>query len=275
MLISQIIIGERVRKDMGDLQEMAESIKRNGLILPVAVRRDRLLIDGERRIRAATLLGWKEIRAVVGNPEDFLSAENDANSMRKDWTPMEKLSMGEQIEEAHRKKIEAQKHVLAVAAGRKSGEKRTGKATARSNEPPVEPAGESGAAAAQGLGMSKTTYYRTKAVAEAAQSNPEKFGDLARRLESGEPVNGLYDEMKSRKDTKAKKPRHAMNRKKRYLNHTDSLQKISWSLAGVSLGLQDIKGESLDPEKARKILEEIHENIRRITNAIRKLSREV
>jgi ParB family chromosome partitioning protein len=52
-LISEIKIGTRHRKDMGDLDGLAESMRLCGLIQPVAIRPDNVLVAGERRIRAA------------------------------------------------------------------------------------------------------------------------------------------------------------------------------------------------------------------------------
>jgi ParB family transcriptional regulator, chromosome partitioning protein len=59
--IAEIRIGKRIRKDMGDVQSLAESIEDLGLLHPVLVTPDGLLLSGERRLRAAKLLGWTEI----------------------------------------------------------------------------------------------------------------------------------------------------------------------------------------------------------------------
>lgn len=55
---------ERQRRELTNLDELAESLKLNGLIEPILVTRDELvLIAGERRIAAAKLLGWTHIAA--------------------------------------------------------------------------------------------------------------------------------------------------------------------------------------------------------------------
>jgi ParB/RepB/Spo0J family partition protein len=59
------------------LQELADSMREQGLIEPIIVRPHNggfQLIAGERRFRAAKLLGWKDIRAEVC-PMDDLEAE--------------------------------------------------------------------------------------------------------------------------------------------------------------------------------------------------------
>ena len=59
-----------------ELESLAQSIRENGLLQPVTVRRERgayYLIAGERRLRACKLAGLKEIPALVTDcpPEDL------------------------------------------------------------------------------------------------------------------------------------------------------------------------------------------------------------
>ncbi len=81
--------------EMDELAQLAESIKRNGMLQPVLVRRkaDGLfeLIVGERRYRAAKLAGLKSIPAVVRNTSDEQSMELALveNLQREDLNPME------------------------------------------------------------------------------------------------------------------------------------------------------------------------------------------
>ena len=53
-----IKVGPRIRKDLGDIQGLADSISRIGLIQPVIIDRENNLIAGERRYRAMELLKW-------------------------------------------------------------------------------------------------------------------------------------------------------------------------------------------------------------------------
>jgi ParB family chromosome partitioning protein len=66
MAIRDIRVGtKRIRKDMGDLAGLAESMKELGLLQPVVVFPDGRLILGERRLRAAKLLGWERIPVTI------------------------------------------------------------------------------------------------------------------------------------------------------------------------------------------------------------------
>lgn len=59
--IDKIIVNDRIRKDFGDIQELADDIKENGLINPPVVNKGYELLAGERRLRACKMLGWPQI----------------------------------------------------------------------------------------------------------------------------------------------------------------------------------------------------------------------
>ena len=79
-----------------DLAELQESLKASGLLQPITVRRrpgkDGFeLIAGERRLRAATKLGWKEIPAIIKEIDDktILTMALVENLQRTDLNPIE------------------------------------------------------------------------------------------------------------------------------------------------------------------------------------------
>ena len=59
--IDSIFIKDRVRHDLGDIDELCNSIKEVGLIQPIVVTRDLRLVAGERRLRALQRLGIKSL----------------------------------------------------------------------------------------------------------------------------------------------------------------------------------------------------------------------
>ncbi|MHB8368249.1 MAG: ParB/RepB/Spo0J family partition protein [Leptospirales bacterium] len=76
------------------LEELAESIGRHGLLHPVIVvkRNDQFtLVSGERRLRAAEKLGWKEIEAVIREftDQELLEIALVENLKRSDLNPLE------------------------------------------------------------------------------------------------------------------------------------------------------------------------------------------
>jgi ParB family chromosome partitioning protein len=56
-LIADIVIGRRHRKDMGDINGLARSMREVGLLHLPVVTSDGILIAGERRLAAARALG--------------------------------------------------------------------------------------------------------------------------------------------------------------------------------------------------------------------------
>ncbi len=80
-----------------DLKELQESLQSSGLLQPVTVRPASKggtgyeLIAGERRLRAATNLGWTTISAVVKdlNDQDLLTLALIENLQRTDLNPVE------------------------------------------------------------------------------------------------------------------------------------------------------------------------------------------
>lgn len=61
MNISDIIIKERQRKGILDVEDLASSIKRIGLIHPIVVDSEGVLLAGERRLTAVKQLGWVDV----------------------------------------------------------------------------------------------------------------------------------------------------------------------------------------------------------------------
>src|SRR5262245_25868617 len=85
--IDAIAVGERHRRDMGDIASLAASMAELGLLQAIGVQPDGLLIWGERRLQAAKLLGWTDIEAKIINIDSIARGEFAENAYRKDFTP--------------------------------------------------------------------------------------------------------------------------------------------------------------------------------------------
>jgi ParB family chromosome partitioning protein len=79
-----------------ELEELEASLKATGLLQPITVRRPPVgggyeLIAGERRLRAATRLGWTEIPAILREIDDrtLLTLALVENLQRSDLNPLE------------------------------------------------------------------------------------------------------------------------------------------------------------------------------------------
>ena len=59
--VTDIIVGKRHRLDLGDIDALARSIAEVGLLHPIPIRPDCILIAGVRRLAACKTLGWQDI----------------------------------------------------------------------------------------------------------------------------------------------------------------------------------------------------------------------
>ncbi|MBU1932524.1 MAG: ParB/RepB/Spo0J family partition protein [Candidatus Omnitrophica bacterium] len=88
--------------DKDTLKDLTSSIKEKGLIQPVLVRykdNEYELITGERRFRAAKMLNFKEIPAIVKNVSDLDSLELSIieNVQREDLNPIDQAKAYKQL----------------------------------------------------------------------------------------------------------------------------------------------------------------------------------
>jgi ParB family chromosome partitioning protein len=89
MDIDKIRVRKRVRKNLGDLTSLMESMKRYGLLSPIVINSRHELIAGQRRLVAATRLGWRNIMVRVVDDIDVvdeLEIEIDENTQRKNFS---------------------------------------------------------------------------------------------------------------------------------------------------------------------------------------------
>lgn len=97
MKIDLITIEGRARIDFGDLETLAASIKREGLLYPPIIERDsNRLVDGERRLKACKLLGMEdiEVRFIDELPPNRRKLlELESNLRRKSFTWDEELDL--------------------------------------------------------------------------------------------------------------------------------------------------------------------------------------
>jgi protein gp37 len=98
--IRSIKIGERHRKDMGNLAALAESIHEHGLLQPIGITKDHRLVFGERRLRACQdILQWDGIPAQIVDVQSIIEGEYAENELRKNFTPSERVAIAKEIEQ--------------------------------------------------------------------------------------------------------------------------------------------------------------------------------
>ena len=90
--ISDIKIKKRVRKDLGNLDTLKDSLRNYGLMNPITINQNHELIAGERRLQAAKELGWEKINCNIVdgiNEVEELEMEIEENNQRKEFTDEE------------------------------------------------------------------------------------------------------------------------------------------------------------------------------------------
>lgn len=200
--IKEIVVGSRIRKDIGDISGLTDNIKEIGLLHPIVIDEKNHLIAGQRRMSACLKLGWKTIPVRVLNLDDLLhqKAEASENLFRLDLSPAEKeLAATALIERIERPAAEERQR-----EGRK-GQGGRGKEGGRGKKKPFSqtlakgfPTREQHARraddrAGKAVGLSRTTLRKIKEIREAAEEEPEHFQPFYEALqEKGAKVEKVY-----------------------------------------------------------------------------------
>jgi ParB-like chromosome segregation protein Spo0J len=96
--ISDIKVGQRFRKDLGDIKSLVKSIQEIGLLHPVVICQNDELIVGARRLEAYQRLGYTEIPIHRIDLINILKGEFHENAIRKGFTISERVAILEEIE---------------------------------------------------------------------------------------------------------------------------------------------------------------------------------
>jgi N6-adenosine-specific RNA methylase IME4 len=176
--LDAIHIGDRTRRDLGDITALAASIAEHGLLHPVVISPDGQLIAGERRLEAFRLLGRAEIPTRVIDLNHLVFGELAENVDRKDFTPEERVAIGAKVE--------------ALLIGRQGERSDLGKGKGLPQNF-GEVNGETTDIAARKAGFGNgETYRQAKAVVAAAQADPETFSKPLADMNRTGRVHGPY-----------------------------------------------------------------------------------
>lgn len=191
LIPSAIRIGYRHRQDLGDLSGLAASIATHGLLHPIVVRPDGLLVAGARRLAAWRLaVGFERpIPVHVVDIEAVVAGQYDENVFRKDLTPSELVGLMRELTPA----IAAVSRLRQAELGRRHG---TPPSESRDSEGGLDPApwrpGRTRDQVARLLGVSAAKLHRAAQVVDAAAAEPERFGGLVSAMDRTGRVNGPF-----------------------------------------------------------------------------------
>jgi N6-adenosine-specific RNA methylase IME4/ParB-like chromosome segregation protein Spo0J len=191
--ISEIVVGERHRRNLGDIEGLAKSIAEVGLLHPIAVTFDGHLIAGERRLRAVEMLGWKTIPCTLVplNLDQIVRGEFAENTCRKDFTLSDAVAVKRALEP------------LEQAAAKERQAASGGKGRIASGKLPTAMTGRAADKAARATGMARRTLEKAEAIVAAAEADPELCGKYVEDMDRTGRVNGVYRRWKIAKQAEA------------------------------------------------------------------------
>lgn len=207
--VASIMIGRRHRTDLGDVDVLAASIDRDGLLQPLTITPDGLLVCGARRLAAIKNLGWRKVnvwvRSGISDRLGHLLAEQDDNVLHKPLTQVEAAALYRELkalmaEDAARRQAAAQFSTQNQPAGN------GGAQCAPPSQGPLGKSREQAAAMIPG-GASHTTLDKIgylQKVAEDPAQPAELRGQVAAeldRINAGAAVDPIYRHIRDLADT--------------------------------------------------------------------------
>ena len=162
----QVIVANRQRRPLGNIDGLIASIQSVGLLHPIVIGADGILKVGYRRLEAFRRMDRDTIPAhVAENLDDVieaLRAERDENVQREELPPTVMVERGRELQEAEREAAR-ERMIAAHSSPAKFAEQDQGNARDKVGE---------------ALGVSGETWRKADAVISAAEADPETFGDL-------------------------------------------------------------------------------------------------
>lgn len=145
---------------------MAQSINEVGLLHPIVIDSQKNLIAGARRIKAVQTLGWTRIPVHIVDLKDLGKGEFHENVARKGFTPSEMVAVKRALEPEIKADAEERMKAGQPSANLAQGETRD--------------------IVSSFAGVSHGTLAQAETVVEAAEHEPEKYGTLLEKVDSGE-----------------------------------------------------------------------------------------
>ncbi|MDN5824703.1 MAG: ParB N-terminal domain-containing protein [Micrococcaceae bacterium] len=195
--VDSITIGTRHRTDYGDLAQLIASIERDGLLQPVTITPDGVLVCGARRLAAIKQLGWRTVnvwvRSGITDRLGALLAEQDDNLLHKPLTPTEQATLYREL-----------KAVMAEDAARRKqgtqfgpGGEHPGMSGPAASAGPLTTSGDARTQAAQ-MVTGTASYNRLEQISrlQALAEDPEQVEEVRQRaraelaaIDTGSPVS--------------------------------------------------------------------------------------
>lgn len=192
--IELIRVEKRFRKTLGDLTSLMKSIREMGLLHPVVVNSENVLIAGARRLEACKRLGMAKVPVRVINLEDLLRAEHDENVERLDFLPSESVTIKRALEPIEKERANQRLREAGRLGGQTAGRGREKQGSAKLAEGCC---GETRDKVALATGMGRTSLQKAEEVVKAAETEPDRYGDLVEEMDRTGRINGVYRKLRT------------------------------------------------------------------------------
>ncbi len=206
--VDSIRVGRRHRTELGDIDALAASIARDGLLQPITITLDNVLVCGARRLAAIKQLGWRTVnvwvRSGISDRLGHLLAEQDDNVLHKPLTQLEAAALYREL-----KQVMAEDAARRQAATQFTTQHQPGGDGAGKFPTPSDQAGRASEQAARMI-PGAASYKTLDKIGYLQQiaDDPAQPGELRQqataaleRIDAGAPVDPLYQHLREQADT--------------------------------------------------------------------------
>lgn len=256
--IDKIRVQNRIRKDFGDIQELADDIKENGLINPPVVIPEEdgtfTLLAGERRLRAMKSLGYQQVEVRTWknlSDEEKLNVEISENEVRKDFSKAERIEYARRLE-----KIEAAK------AKERQKESQFGSNMVPQNfgEPKSKRETVNIVASKLGIGSGET-YRKEKFIVDNYSSlTPEDFADWDEgKLSTNKAFNRIKEKLKAAEEKNQAQERKLSSAQNLVADYKKDNTQLQQRLDQVNVDNRKLRSENetLKQQRTETVIKEV------------------
>lgn len=274
--VADIRVGKRYRKELGDLDALVASIHNVGLISPIAVNADNVLVAGQRRLEAVKRLGWDVVEVVVVDGSQPLATEHDENVIRKDFTPSERKAITDALLEIERPRAAAR----MAQGGARGGRAKTSPGTGVPGLVKQREEGRADDRAAKQAGWNRTSYRRFSRIQAAYEAHPDnpamraiyeavERGEIGVKTAEKRAVLAGLLESEAAEFHETPEPPHMGLAKKSPKSSAARLLKIADDLAGYAAALPTFHLEGGDADN--QVLEQMLRDLSAIRHQVKRL----
>lgn len=205
--VASIQVGRRHRTDLGDIDALAASIDRDGLLQPITITPDGVLVCGARRLAAIQQLGWKTVnvwvRSGISDRLGHLLAEQDDNVLHKPLTQLEAAALYRELKQVMAEDAARRQAATQFSAQQQPGDDGAGKFPTPSEQGRAsEQAARMIPGSASYKTLDKISYLQQIAEDPAQPDELRQQATVAlERIDAGNPVDPLYRQVRELADT--------------------------------------------------------------------------